>query len=116
MAKAFVKSYAEKFGNPPGYAPAAAYGMTRMTLAAMEKAKSAEVPDVIKALEGLEVDDLVGKMRVDPKTHQTLRPFFFMRCKKKEAMKGPMDFADIVATGTTPLPAEYSACKDIGSL
>ena len=96
--------------------PAAAYGMTRMTLAAMERAKSVEVPDVIKALEGLEVDDLVGKMRVDPKTHQTLRPFFFMRCKKKEAMKGPMDFADIVATGTTPLPAEYSACKDIGSL
>jgi branched-chain amino acid transport system substrate-binding protein len=116
VAKAFVKSYTEKFGNPPGYAPAAAYGMTRMTLAAMEKAKSVEVPDVIKALEGLEVDDLVGKMRVDPKTHQTLRPYFFTRCKKKEAMKGPMDFADIIATGTTPLPAEYSACKDIGSL
>jgi branched-chain amino acid transport system substrate-binding protein len=116
VAKAFVKSYQEKFGNPPGYAPAAAYGMTRMTLAAMEKAKSAEIPDVIKALEGLEVDDLVGRMRVDPKTHQTLRPYFFMRCKKKDAMKHPMDFADIVATGSTPLPAEYSACKDIGSL
>lgn len=116
VAKAFVKSYQAKFNNPPGYAPAAAYGMTRMMLAAMEKAKSAEVPDVIKALEGLEVDDLVGKMRVDPKTHQTLRPYFFMRCKKKEAMKHPMDFADIVATGSTPLPAEYSACKDIGSL
>jgi branched-chain amino acid transport system substrate-binding protein len=116
VAKAFVKSYQEKFGSPPGYAPAAAYGMTRLMLAAMEKAKSAEVPDVIKALEGLEVDDLVGKMRVDPKTHQTLRPYFFMRCKKKDAMKHPMDFADIVATGATPLPAEYSACKDIGSL
>jgi len=116
VAKAFVKNYTAKFNNPPGYAPAAAYGMTRMMLIAMEKAKSVEIPDVIKALEGLEVDDLVGKMRVDPKTHQTLRPFFFMRCKKKEAMKHPMDFADIVATGTTPLPAEYSACKDIGSL
>jgi hypothetical protein len=31
-------------------------------------------------------------------------------------MKHPMDFADIVATGSTPLPVEYSACKDIGSL
>jgi branched-chain amino acid transport system substrate-binding protein len=116
VAKAFVKSYTEKFGNPPGYAPAAAYGMTRMMLAAIEKAKSAEVPDVIKALEGLEVNDLVGTMRVDPKTHQTLRPYFFTRCKRKEAMKHPMDFADIVATGSTPLPVEYSACKDIGSL
>ena len=116
VAKAFVKSYEAKYNNPPGYAPAAAYGMTRMMLAAMEKAKSAEIPDVIKALEGLEVDDLVGKMRVDPKTHQTLRPYFFMRCKNKAAMKHPMDFADIIATGATPLPLEYSACKDIGSL
>jgi len=74
------------------------------------------VPDVIKALEGIEVNDLVGRMRVDPRTHQTLRPFFFMRCKSKAAMKNPMDFADIIATGDTPLPAEYAACKDIGSL
>jgi branched-chain amino acid transport system substrate-binding protein len=116
VAKEFVKSYQAKFGNPPGYAPAAAYGMTRMVLHGMDKAKSAEHVDVIKALEGIEVDDLVGKMRVDAKTHQTLRPYFFMRCKKKDAMKHPMDFADIVATGTTPLPAEYGACKDIGAL
>ena len=116
VAKEFVKNYQAKFGGPPGYAPAAAYGMTRMTLAAMDKAKSTEVPDVVKACEGLEVEDLVGKMRVDPKTHQTLRPYFFMRCKKKDAMKNPMDFADIIATGSTPLPVEYAACKDIGSL
>src|SRR5216683_132611 len=116
VAREFVKSYQAKFGSPPGYAPAAAYGMTRMLLHAMDKAKSTEVPDVIRACEGLEVDDLVGRMRVDPKTHQTLRPYFFMRCKKKEAMKHPMDFADIIATGSTPLPAEYAACKDIGAL
>jgi hypothetical protein len=39
-----------------------------------------------------------------------------MRCKKKDAMKNPMDFADIIATGSTPLPAQYAECKDIGSL
>ncbi|HEV8642761.1 MAG TPA: ABC transporter substrate-binding protein [Methylomirabilota bacterium] len=116
VAKEFVKNYQAKFGSPPGYAPAAAYGMTRMVLHGMDKAKSTDHLDVIKALEGIEVEDLVGKMRVDAKTHQTLRPYFFMRCKKKDAMKHPMDFADIVATGATPLPPEYSACKDIGSL
>ena len=115
-AKAFVKAYQAKFNNPPGYAPSAAYSMTRVLLAAMEKAKSVEIPDVIKAFEGLEVEDIVGKMRVDAKTHQTLRPYFFMRCKKKDAMKHPMDFADIIATGNTPLPPEYSTCKDIGAL
>src|SRR5215475_3251736 len=114
VAKNFVKNYQAKFGNPPGYAPAAAYGMTRIMLAGFDKAKSVEVHDVISALEGIEVDDLVGRMRVDPKTHQTLRPYFFMRCKPKSAMKHAADFADIVATGDTPMPAEYAACKDIG--
>jgi branched-chain amino acid transport system substrate-binding protein len=115
VAKNFVRSYQAKFGNPPGYAPSAAYGMTRMMLHAFDRAKSVEVEDVIKALEGIEVEDLVGRMRVDAKTHQTLRPYFFMRCKPKPAMKHPNDFADIIATGDTPLPKEYAACKDLGS-
>jgi hypothetical protein len=54
-------------------------------------------------------------MRIDPATHQNIRPYFFMRCKPKSAMKHPTDFADIIATGDTPLPKEYAACKDIGS-
>ena len=29
-------------------------------------------------------------------------------------MKHELDFADIIATGDTPLPTEYAACKDIG--
>ncbi|MBI3457645.1 MAG: ABC transporter substrate-binding protein [Candidatus Rokubacteria bacterium] len=116
VAKEFTRKYKEKYRNPPGYVPAAAYDMTRLTMRAMEKANSTEVPDVIKTLEGIEVNDLLGKMRVDPRTHQTLRPYFFMRCKSKAQMKDPMDVAEIVATGDTPLPRELSACKDIGSL
>ena len=115
VAKTFVKSYQAKFGNPPGYAPSAAYSMTRLLLAGFDKAKSAEVQDVIKALEGIEVNDIVGRMRMDAATHQNIRPYFFMRCKSKAAMKHPTDFADIIATGDTPLPKEHAACKDIGS-
>lgn len=116
VAKEFVKNYRTKFGTPPGYAPSAAYSMTRLLLAGFDKAKSAEVPDVVKALEGIEVNDIVGPMRMDAATHQNLRPYFFMRCKPKGAMKDPMDFADIIATGNAMLPKEYSACKDIGAL
>ena len=115
VAKAFVKSYQSKYKLPPGYAPSAAYSMTRMLLAAFDKAKSDNTQDVIRALEGLEVNDLLGRMRVDPATHQTLRPYFFLRCKPKSAMKHELDLADIVATGDTPLPKEYASCKDIGS-
>jgi branched-chain amino acid transport system substrate-binding protein len=115
VAKAFVKNYSAKFGNPPGYAPSAAYSMTRMLLAGFDRAKSDDVQAVVKALEGLEIDDLLGRMKVDGATHQTLRPYFFLRCKPKSAMKHPTDFGDIIATGDAPLPKEYAACKDIGS-
>jgi len=115
VAKEFVKNYRAKFGTAPGYAPSAAYSMTRLMLAGFDKAKSAEVQDVIKALEGIEVNDLLGRMRVDAATHQTLRPYFFLRCKPKAQMKDPLDLADVIATGDTPLPKEYAACKDIGS-
>jgi branched-chain amino acid transport system substrate-binding protein len=113
-AKAFVKSYQAKFNIPPGYAPSAAYSMTRLLLAGFDKAKSDDVPAVIKALEGIQINDIVGPMRVDPATHQTLRPYFFLRCKPKSAMQHDLDLADIVATGNTPLPTQYAACKDIG--
>src|SRR4030095_7791600 len=76
VAREFVKSYQAQFRGPPRDAPAAAHGLARMMLHAMDKAKYTEVPDIIKACEGLEVEDLVGKMRVDAKTHQTLRPYF----------------------------------------
>ena len=115
-AKAFVKAYRAKYNIAPGYAPSAAYSMTRMLLAGFDKAKSAEVPDVVKALEGLDLNDIVGPMHVDAATHQTLRPYFFLRCKPKSAMKDELDLADVIATGNTPLPKEYGACKDIGSL
>ncbi len=70
--------------------------------------------DVVKALEGIEVNDIVGRMRMDAATHQNIRPYFFMRCKPKSAMKHATDFADIIAAGDAPLPKEYGACKDIG--
>jgi branched-chain amino acid transport system substrate-binding protein len=114
VAKAFVKSYQSKFGTPPGYAPSSAYSMTRMLLAAFDKARSDDTQAVIKALETLDVNDLLGRMHVDPATHQTLRPYFFLRCKTKAQMKHDLDLADIVATGDTPLPKQYAACKDIG--
>ena len=114
VAKAFVRSYQAKFNIPPGYAPSAAYSMTRLLLAGFDKAKSDDVQAVIQALEGIELDDIVGPMRVDPATHQTLRPYFFLRCKAKGQMKHELDLADIVATGNTPLPKQYAACKDIG--
>src|SRR2546423_1005335 len=65
VAKEFVKNYRAKFGTPPGYAPSAAYSMTRLMLAGFDKAKSTDNQEVIKALDGIEVNDLLAKMRID---------------------------------------------------
>jgi branched-chain amino acid transport system substrate-binding protein len=117
VAKKFAETYQNKFGVPPGYAPNAAYAMTRLVLRAMEKARSTEVVDVVKALEGWETEDWPGQLRINPQTHQTERNYFFLRCKKPEHMQHPHDYADIVAIGSTPLmPAEINECKDIGPL
>jgi branched-chain amino acid transport system substrate-binding protein len=88
--------------------------MTRLVMRAMEKARSIEVPDVIKTLEGLDAVDLLGRMSVDARTHQTVRPYFFLRCKPKAQMKDAADVADIVAMTAIAPPREASACKDIG--
>src|SRR3546814_5653936 len=66
VAKNFVELYKKKTKKdlPPGYAPGAGYAMTRLILIGMEKAKSNEVPDVIKALEGFTTKGLGGDLHI----------------------------------------------------
>lgn len=117
VAKKFADTYQKKFNVPPGYAPNAAYGMTRLVLRGIERANSAEPADVVKALEGWETEDWPGKVWINPKTHQTVREYFFLRCKKPDQMKHPHDYADIVASSSQPLmPDDVNECKDIGTL
>lgn len=115
VAKKFAETYEKKFGIPPGYPAIAGYSMARLTLRAIEKANSAEPADVVKALEGWETDDWPGKVRINPKTHQTERDYFLLRCKTQEQMKHAHDYADVIAVGSTPLmPDDVNECKDIG--
>jgi branched-chain amino acid transport system substrate-binding protein len=117
VAKRMAEMYQAKYNAPPGYAPCAAYGMTRLTLRAIEKANSAEPADIVRALEGWETQDWPGRVWVNPKTHQTVRDYFLLRCKKPDQMKNQFDFADIVAVSNQPLmPDSLNECKDIGSL
>jgi branched-chain amino acid transport system substrate-binding protein len=117
VARKYAETYQARHNVPPGYAPTAAYGMGRLILRAIERANSAEPADVIKALEGWETQDWPGKLWINPKTHQTVRDYFFLRCKKGDQMKHPHDYADIVAASSAPImPDDINECKDIGSL
>src|SRR5207248_92949 len=68
VAREFVKNYRAKFGTPPGYAPSAAYSMTRLMLAAFDKANSAEV----HALMGLGLSLITGVLNIPNFAHGAL--------------------------------------------
>lgn len=114
--KAFVEAYKKKSGGiPPGYGPGAGYGLMKMVLLGMQKAKSTEPVDVIKALEGLKGKNFVGDFEIEARNHQTVRPFFVLRTKPESKMKDKYDFADIVNVSSTPQPRDLNQCKDIGA-
>jgi branched-chain amino acid transport system substrate-binding protein len=116
VAKAFVERYRKQDPqhNPPGYAPGAAYGIMRMTLEGIRRADSTDPKAAIRALEGLEVNDLVGPMKIEAANHQCIRPYFVLKTKPPSAMKDPMDFATLIHQSSTPQPKELNGCKSIG--
>jgi branched-chain amino acid transport system substrate-binding protein len=73
---AFVETYRKAYGKPPF---TAAY-MEMLTFqafkAGIEKAKSTETEAVIKALEGLQFDSVVGPVTIRPFDHQGTTPLW----------------------------------------
>lgn len=109
--KKFVERYLAAHKSVPSYAAAYGYDSFRTILMAMNKAKSVEVEAVIKTLEGMKFDSIFGPTSIDPRTHQTVRPYYVVECKAPDAVKSEFDLAKIVAQGDKPQPAEYSECK-----
>lgn len=61
-------------------------------------------------------DGVLGRMSIDAKTHQLVRPYFVVRCKAVAEMKSPADFAEIVALGDKQQPADQNQCKGMAEL
>jgi hypothetical protein len=87
VAKKMAETYQAKYNAPPGYAPCAAYGMTRLTLRAIEKANSAEPADIVKALEGWDNADWPDRVWVneDPPDRARLLPAPLQEARPDEA-------------------------------
>ncbi len=116
VAKEFVKNYRAKFGTAPGYAPSAAYSMTRLHARGLRQGeirRGAGRHQGARRHRG-ERHRSGACAWTRPRTRRCGR-IFFLRCKPKAPMKDELDLADVIATGDTPLPKEYAACKDIGS-
>lgn len=114
--RSFVERYKKKHGSVPAYATAYGYDSFRTILLAMEKAKSTSVADVVRAMEGMTFDGVLGRSSIDPETHQTVRPYFVVKVKPANQMKSEDDFADIVHVGADPQPKAMNECKGLGAL
>jgi branched-chain amino acid transport system substrate-binding protein len=115
-ARDFADRYIEAYNEPPGYPAGSGYGALEILLKGIEHAGSSEPADVIEALEGWELDTIVGRTKIDAATHQTIRPFFVTRGKARADMEDEFDLAEVVATSSEVPPAELLGCTDIGSL
>lgn len=67
---AFVKDYHAAYGIVPGPQAIQAYAGMRLTLAAMEAAKSLGPDDIIIAMEQAQIDTVIGKLAIRKEDHQ----------------------------------------------
>lgn len=84
MAETFHAALAKKAGtNETAMWPVLAYNGVMFYAAAVEKAGSTDKEAVRKALEGLTVETPMGKLTIDPKSHQANTGQFWGPMKKK---------------------------------
>ncbi|MGE4368759.1 MAG: ABC transporter substrate-binding protein [Burkholderiaceae bacterium] len=66
----FVKEYVAEYKKVPGPQAIQAYAGMRLTLEAMEKAKSLSTEDIIASLETTSIDTVIGKLAIRKQDHQ----------------------------------------------
>lgn len=74
LSNAFAPKFKKESGDEPGSCAAFAYSTVYAMKHGIEKAGSLETEKIIKALEGLEYDSVVGRLKIRPCDHQTAWP------------------------------------------
>lgn len=100
-----------KTGDVPNYLHACGYAVAQVLIEGITKAKSTDVPAIIKALEGLTYEGPTGTETIRPEDHQVIKDYYLMLGKAKSAMKDKNDLCEIVAATKAFLPPEKTGCK-----
>jgi branched-chain amino acid transport system substrate-binding protein len=107
IAKELTARFKKKYGEPPGYPSGSIYDQTRIILKAVERAGTDDPDALVAALEGWEFEGLLGRCRIDPKTHRTVRPFFVTEGKPRSKVTDRFDAATIVYQSSETPPPEW---------
>lgn len=109
----FVRDYRKNFGAYPGYVSGYGYDTFRTMLLAMEQAESTEPAKVVKQLEGMHYDGILGATYIDPEIHQTVRPYYVIEGRGNSTDEG---IAELVYEGSANVPESVRRnCKALGS-
>jgi branched-chain amino acid transport system substrate-binding protein len=107
--KAFVEAFQEKFGSPPGFPAFHGYITAHFIAAAFRKAGALDREKFIDAMEDLEIDTPVGKVKMRGCDHQAMLPIF-MGVTTKVPGKDFLIATDIVTlSGEEVMPS----CEEI---
>lgn len=108
--KAFVEDWAKKYPNswPANFEGETYLGM-QVLFAGIDKADSVAPEDIAKALEGIGVDTIIGKVAVRAQDHQFVRGNFFGRVEDQGGTLRPVVSTSVAANMAMPKPD--SACK-----
>lgn len=107
---AFVKAFEERYKRKPTYIDVDAYLSFELVHQAILKAKSAEVPAVRSALEGLKANTVVGEVEMRAADHQLLRPLVVVQAVKAGDGKGEIVMRSIEPTAQIAPPVSPE-CK-----
>jgi branched-chain amino acid transport system substrate-binding protein len=101
----------QKTGDVPTYLHACGFAVAQVLIEGLNKAKSADVPAIIGALEGLSYEGPTGIEKVRPEDHQVIKDYYLMLGKAKSTMKDANDYAELIAATKAFLPPEKTGCK-----
>jgi branched-chain amino acid transport system substrate-binding protein len=111
LTQGLNKAYLAKYKTPINYPAAACYMMTKLMIMGIEKAKSADPVEVVKALEKMEWEGLTGKEFMQSFDHQTNKQYYLLLAKGKKDMKNPNDLATVVSSGKSFKSQAESDCQ-----
>ncbi len=94
---AFIKPFTDEYGAPPSQAAHTAYVQTLLYSNAVEQAGTFYPPEVIKALEGIEIEGIgPGKAFYRAEDHQCFHDIFVVEGKAPSARQNEFDLLEIV--------------------
>lgn len=101
----------QKTNAPTNYLQACGWAVGQMLVEGLNKAGTADVPALIRALENLTYEGPTGSETIRAEDHQVIKDYYLMLGKARSAMRDPADFADVVAGTRAFLPPGRTGCR-----